>query len=153
MRSTYIAPIARRLRAAVTTIAAVTLVATLTGCMLFMRPPADLDYSRTRLSESGLYRGTIRPQGDSIPQGRLHSWTLELQTVDGTPIDAATVTVDGGMPGHGHGLPTKPRVTRQPGNGEHVVEGMKFNMGGWWVVKFRVHSAAGDDSLVFNLAL
>jgi hypothetical protein len=28
---------------------------------------------------------------------------------------------------------------------------MKFNMGGWWVVKFRVRSAAGSDSLVFNL--
>ena len=30
---------------------------------------------------------------------------------------------------------------------------MKFNMGGWWVVKFRVDAAAGNDSLVFNLKL
>jgi hypothetical protein len=61
--------------------------------------------------------------------------------------------VDGGMPQHGHGLPTKPLVTRQLGNGDHLVEGMKFNMGGWWVVKFRVNAAQGPDSVVFNLKL
>jgi len=63
------------------------------------------------------------------------------------------MVVDGGMPQHGHGLPTKPRVTRDPGNGDHLVEGMKFNMGGWWVVKFRVNATTGSDSLVFNLKL
>jgi hypothetical protein len=30
---------------------------------------------------------------------------------------------------------------------------MKFNMGGWWVVTFRVASATGSDSLTFNLKL
>jgi hypothetical protein len=123
------------------------------GCMLFARPPKDLDYGRTRTSEAGLYRGTIRPQGDTIPQGRLHRWTLHLETAQGAPVAPATVTVDGGMPQHGHGLPTKPRVTRQLDNGDHLVEGMKFNMGGWWVVKFAVSASAGRDTLVFNLKL
>jgi hypothetical protein len=131
--------------------AAAVAAALLTGCMLFSRPPEDLDYSRTRTSADGLYRATIRPRGDSIPQGRLHSWTLHLETASGAPVDTATVAVDGGMPQHGHGLPTRPRVTRQLGQGNHLVEGMKFNMGGWWVVKFRVKSAAGSDSLAFNL--
>jgi hypothetical protein len=125
----------------------------LTGCMLFMKPPKDLDYSRTRTSEAGHYRATIHPQGDSIPQGRLHRWTLHLETATGAPVDSATLAVDGGMPQHGHGLPTKPRVTRDLGNGDHLVEGMKFNMGGWWVVKFQVAAAEGRDSLVFNLKL
>ncbi|MGZ8493582.1 MAG: FixH family protein [Gemmatirosa sp.] len=124
-----------------------------TGCMLFARPPRDLDYGRTRTSEAGLYRGTIRPQGDTIPQGRLHRWTLHLETAQGAPVAPAAVTVDGGMPQHGHGLPTRPRVTRQLDNGEHLVEGMKFNMGGWWVVKFAVRASAGSDTLVFNLKL
>jgi hypothetical protein len=125
----------------------------LTSCMLFAKPPADLDYSRTRTSEAGHYRATIRPQGDSIPKGKLQRWTLHLETVAGAPVDSATVTVDGGMPQHGHGLPTKPQVTRVLGNGDHLVEGMKFNMGGWWVVKFGVDAAAGRDSVVFNLKL
>ena len=133
-----------------TSLAAATL---LTGCMLFARPPKDLDYSRTRTSESGLYRATIRPQGDSIPKGKLHRWTLHLETTQGAPVGTATLAIDGGMPQHGHGLPTKPRVTRALGGGDHLVEGMKFNMGGWWVVKLHVDASAGRDSVVFNLAL
>ena len=129
------------------------IAALLTGCSHFSKPPADVDYSRTRSSEAGRYRATIRPQGDSIPQGRLQKWTLHLETAAGTPVDTATVTVDGGMPQHGHGLPTRPQVTRVLGNGDHLVEGMKFNMGGWWVVKFHVDAAAGRDSVVFNLSL
>ena len=134
-------------------ISAMAIMSLLAGCMMFARAPEDLDYSRTRRSEGGLYRATILPQGDSIPQGRLQRWTLHLETAGGTPVDSATVSVDGGMSQHGHGLPTKPRVTRALGNGDHLVEGMKFNMGGWWVVKFRVNATPGSDSLVFNVTL
>jgi hypothetical protein len=140
-------------RAMLATFAALATAGLLTGCMLFAHPPKDLDYSRTRLSASGLYRATIRPQGDSIPQGRLQRWTLHLETAGGAPVDIARVAVGGGMPHHGHGLPTTPRVTRAVGNGDHLVEGLKFNMGGWWVVKFAVASSAGTDSLTFNLNL
>ena len=135
------------------TIAAAAAASLLVGCMMFAGAPKGLDYSRTRPSEGGLYRATIHPQGDSIPQGRLQRWTLHLETVSGAPVDSAAVVVDGGMPQHGHGLPTKPRVTRALGNGDHLVEGMKFNMGGWWVVKFRVDATPGKDSVVFNVKL
>lgn len=137
----------------ITRATAVAAAALLTGCLHPSRAPRDLDYARTRLSERGLYRATIRPQGDSIPQGRLHRWTLHLETSAGAVVDSAAIVVDGGMPQHGHGLPTKPRVTRELGGGDHLVEGMKFNMGGWWVVKFRVAAAPGADSVVFNLNL
>jgi hypothetical protein len=139
-------------RAALTPLLAAA-VSLLTGCMLFAGPPKDLDYSRTRTSEGGVYRATIRPPGDSIRQGKLQSWTLHLETATGTPVDTAKVAVDGGMPQHGHGLPTKPRVTRHLGNGDHAVEGLKFNMGGWWVVKFAIAGSAGTDSVTFNLKL
>ena len=125
----------------------------LSACMLFAKAPKELDYSRTRTSERGLFRGTIHPQGDTIPKGKLQRWTLHLETVDGVAIDSVKIAVDGGMPQHGHGLPTKPRVTRDLGNGDHIVDGIKFNMGGWWVVKFRLEAAQGSDSLVFNLSL
>ena len=133
--------------------AAVVAVSLLQGCMLFSKPPADLDYSRTRISEAGRYKATIKPDGDTIPKGKLQRWTLHLETANGAPVDACTITVDGGMPQHGHGLPTKPRVTRPLGNGDHLVEGMKFNMGGWWVVRFAITSSAGTDTVTFNLGL
>jgi len=125
--------------------------AMLTGCM--HSAPSNLDFGRTRASEHGIYRAQIMPEGDSIPQGKLQKWTLHLDAANGAPVSAASVAIDGGMPQHGHGLPTKPRVTRDLGNGNYLVEGMKFNMGGWWVVKFRVDSEVGNDTLVFNLNL
>ena len=153
MRSTNASTPTRRRRAAFSLAAALLTAVLVTGCMLFARPPKDLDYSRTRTSEAGLYRATIVPQGDTIPQGRLHTWTLHLETAAGAPVDTATIVVDGGMPQHGHGLPTKPQAARAGANGDHVVRGMKFNMGGWWVVKFRVQADAVSDSVVFTLKL
>ena len=143
----------RPARALRTSLAALALLPGLGACMLFARPPQDLDYGRTRTSAGGRYRATIRPPGDTIPQGKLQRWTLHLETADGRPVDSAAVTVDGGMPQHGHGLPTTPRVTRALGNGDHLVEGLRFNMGGWWVVKFAVTAAPGRDSVVFNVRL
>ncbi|HSJ65222.1 MAG TPA: FixH family protein [Gemmatimonadaceae bacterium] len=150
MRSSSSAPSirSRTLRLAIAAVA----VGMHSGCMMFSKPPADLDYSKTRLSEAGMYRATILPHGDSIPVGKLQRWTLRLEA-NGAPVDSATITIDGGMPQHGHGLPTRPAVTRALGNGDHLVEGLKFNMGGWWVVKFRVSAASGIDSVVFNVRL
>ena len=148
-RSSISAHLGRSIR----NIALFAVVMAASGCMMFARAPKDLDYSRTRISQGGMYRATIRPQGDTIPQGKLHRWVLHLETPNGDPVNVCNVAVDGGMPQHGHGLPTKPVVTRALGNGDHLVEGMKFNMGGWWVVKFRVASSSGSDSVVFNLKL
>ena len=150
---TYRIRTATRRIVAIRTFAVFALTSPVAGCMLFAHAPANLDYSHTRTSESGVYRATIVTPGDSIPTGKLQSWTLHLETANGVPVDVATVSIDGGMPQHGHGLPTKPQVTRALGDGNHLVEGMKFTMGGWWVVKFRVSSSAGSDSLVFNLNL
>jgi hypothetical protein len=150
MSAARIARIARRALRAATVAAALVLV---TGCMVFVRPPNDREFTRTRRSAGGAYRATILPQGDSIPKGKLHRWTLHLETAAGQPVEGAQIAIDGGMPQHGHGLPTKPRVTRPLGAGDYAVEGMKFNMGGWWVVKFRVAADAGRDSVVFNIRL
>jgi hypothetical protein len=138
-------------RASTAAFGAVLLAAT--SMHLFAAPPADLDYSRTRVSEGGIYRATIVPRGDTIRVGRMHAWKLHVETSGGQAVDDATITVDGGMPQHGHGLPTKPRVTRSLGGGDYLVEGMKFNMGGWWTVTFALSATAGADSVTFNLSL
>ena len=147
----------RSLRPQFTSIARFTAILTLTvslvACMAMVAPPRNLDYSRTRTSYAGSYQASFRPQQDSIVVGKLHSWILHVETAAGAPVDSATITVDGGMPQHGHGLPTKPRVTQAQGHGDHVVEGMKFNMGGWWVVRLRINGAAGTDSVTFNVKL
>ena len=118
-----------------------------------MIPPEELDYSRTRMTDGGAYRATITPSDSVLKIGRMHSWTLHLETAEGAPVEAASVRVDGGMPQHGHGYPTQPRVTRSLGGGDYLVEGVKFNMGGWWTMRFAIDAAAGVDSVTFNLKI
>ena len=125
----------------------------MSACMIFMRPPTDsAAYESTQMGASQLYRATFSPAG-TIRVGQLHSWNIEVMTAEGTPVDRANISVDGGMPQHGHGLPTKPQVSQHLGEGKHVIEGMKFNMGGWWVVKLEIAGEKGTDVVTFNLKL
>ena len=116
-------------------------------------PPADLDVSRTRLSVQGRYEGTYTPTLEPITIDKLHAWTLHLETPDGKPVEDATITVHGDMPGHGHGMPTKPIVSEHRGNGDYLVEGMKFQMPGWWFVEFEVSAGGKQDIVRFDFVL
>lgn len=116
------------------------------------RPPAEEFGFGPRGSAGGVYRATLQPTGE-LGTRRMHSAKLVLRTADDAPVPNAAIQVDGGMPQHGHGLPTAPRVTRDLGNGEYQVDGLRFNMPGWWELKFRIATPAGTDSLTFNLAL
>ena len=91
--------------------------------------------------------------GASCKQGELHSWLLTLKTAAGQPVEGAAITIDGGMPQHGHGLPTSPEVTDYLGDGRYRIEGVKFTMSGWWQLRFAISAAAGSDSAVFNVVL
>ena len=57
------------------------------------------------------------------------------------------------MPQHGHGLPTRPQVTQDLGNGDYLVEGLKFQMIGWWEVRYTITASEQSDSITFNLVL
>jgi hypothetical protein len=133
-------------------------VATAAGCSHSItdsdiQPPPQQEFGfGPRTSAAGLYQATVHPM-QPIRVGQLHGWRLEVQRVGGGAVTGATIVVDGGMPQHGHGLPTSPRVSRELGNGAYEVEGMKFNMGGWWVVTFRISTPAGADTVTFNLSL
>jgi hypothetical protein len=125
----------------------------LNACMMLRRPPSGPQaYERTQASAAGLYRATFAP-AESIKVGKLHSWKVQVTTADGAPVTDAKMTVDGGMPQHGHGLPTKPIVSQPAGQSYELIEGMKFNMGGWWVVRLHIDGSKGSDLVTFNLKL
>ncbi len=115
--------------------------------------PSDLDYSNTRVSENGLFRVSYVSSQDIVPVNQMHQWTLHVETADGQPVENATIAVDGDMPEHGHGLPTRPQVTKYLGNGDYLVEGMKFQMGGWWVMDFTITANSNTDAVHFNMKL
>jgi hypothetical protein len=116
-------------------------------------PPADLDLSLTQATAKGLYVGTLVPGAVPVPVGTIQTWTVAVTTADGRPVEHAALAIDGGMPRHGHGLPTDPQVTEELGAGRYRVEGIKFNMPGWWTVTLEISGPAGTDSATFNFDL
>ncbi len=115
------------------------------------RPPASEFGYGPRASAAGQYRITIE-DSTAFRKGKMLGSVIQVVDANNYGVEGLQITVDGGMPQHGHGLPTKPRVTRELGGGRYRVEGLKFNMGGWWKLKFAFAGSA-PDSVVFNLSL
>lgn len=113
-------------------------------------PPANLDTSLQRSTQEGRYRVSLQPPASTPAVNQMHAWEVTVATPDGQPVRQARIAVDGGMPQHGHGLPTKPRVTRELGDGRYLIEGMKFSMTGWWEIKLAVQGDQGADKVTFN---
>jgi hypothetical protein len=113
-------------------------------------PPADLDLSLTRPTQDAKYLVTLQPPAKPAAINQIHSWQIKLSTPAGLPISHAQITVDGGMPQHGHGLPTRPQVSELQPAGSYLLEGMKFSMSGWWEIKLAIQSGAGSDKVSFN---
>ena len=129
-----------------TTLSLAAVVAT-AGCM---SAPTNLDLSLTRPSIANKYVVTLQPPARPAAINQLHSWQVKLATSAGAPIAHAHITVDGGMPQHGHGLPTLPQVTQELPNGTYLIEGMKFSMTGWWEIKLAIDGPEGADKVTFN---
>jgi len=114
--------------------------------------PSDLDTSTSLSSDQGLFRVSYMPEHE-IRANQIDSWTLHVEAADGQPVENAQITVDGDMPQHGHGLPTRPEVTEYLGQGNYRVEGLKFHMPGWWIVEFNITANGESDHVTFNLLL
>ena len=123
------------------------------GWRMMMSPPDDLDLARSKPSVAGVFVVAVSPEREPLQQGPLHSWIVTVTTPDGAPVEDATIALDGGMPQHGHGLPTAPAMTGALGNGRYRIEGMRFNMSGWWELKLAIAAGRASDDVTFNLVL
>lgn len=118
-----------------------------TGCM---SPPTDLDLALTRPTVESKYVVTLQPPAQPAAINQLHAWQVKVASPAGAPVTGARIKVDGGMPQHGHGLPTRPQVTRELPDGGYLIEGLKFSMTGWWEIKLAIDGPAGADRVTFN---
>jgi len=94
----------------------------------------------------------------STPSGppeinQIHSWILHVESIDGAPVEKATISVTGGMPAHDHGLPTRPRVTEELGGGDYRLDGVRFHMRGYWEIEITVVTDQGSSVIVIPLQL
>jgi len=118
--------------------------------------PPGLNKSSFTISRERGFIGHIELDAESQEAGinELHRWRLVISSLDGTPYEGGSVNFSGHMPGHVHGLPTQPRVTAQIAPGVYQVEGVKFQMRGWWVIDFDISvNEKTTDTLRFNLQL
>ena len=114
---------------------------------------AGADLARTATTEKGLFRVVYEPALDPPPLHTIHDWILTVTDADGAAVDGANVLIDGDMPEHQHGLPTKPEVTESLGDGRYRVEGMKFSMPGFWQITVFVQAGGRYDQATFDLTL
>ena len=116
------------------------------------RPAATEFGLGPRTSPTGRYVATLEPATPLRPR-KMQTVRVAVRDAEGHAIDEAQISIDGGMPQHGHGLPTRPRVTRSLGDGIYEIEGVRFNMGGWWEFKVAIAGPRGTDTVTFNLSL
>ena len=109
-------------------------------------PPSSRAAARwSATSADGEIHGEIGPQSGQVAVGEFSIWEVALRDRWGRPLSGASVAIGGGMPKHGHGLPTQPRVTGESSPGRYRIEGMKLNMYGDWIleVAFETRAVAG----------
>lgn len=99
------------------------------------------------------YVVTYSTPGGPPEINRMHSWILHVETDAGEPVEGAQIEVDGGMPAHNHGLPTRPRVTEELGGGDYQLDGVRFHMSGYWEIVISISSGDSEETVVVSLTL
>ena len=107
----------------------------------------------SKLSEGQQYEVGYASKLKPIVINTMHTWIIHIKDRDGQPVSNVELSVVGGMPEHNHGLATRPQITQNFGDGNYLLEGMKFHMGGWWQVTISIREENFSDSVTFDLQL
>ena len=79
----------------------------------------------------------------------MHSWQIRVIDSESKPVTMASVSIEGGMPEHDHGLPTRPKVTSEISPGTYLLQVVRFHMPGRWEIKFTI---SREDQQEFGMA-
>lgn len=115
--------------------------------------PDDLDLRSEKLTEGGLYSVAFQQEEGAATVGPITSFLATVKDARGNMVEGAVILVDGGMPQHGHGLPTQPKQTDEIASGVYRIDGVKFSMTGWWEFNLNINAPSGDDRVTFNIVL
>ncbi len=115
--------------------------------------PAGYDTEMSKASDDGYFYVSIGPEADRVLLNEIHTWLVEVKTKDGEPVSKADISFFGGMPLHGHGFPTAPRIGDEVRPGVYTLDGLKFSMGGWWAIGIGIVAADQRDRVDFHVIL
>ena len=104
-------------------------------------------------SESGYFLVEALPENRPVRLNKHHSWIVRVTDSKGVPLSNLSLAIGGGMPGHGHGLPTQPRVTENLGSGRYRISGLLFNMHGDWILRVGVRDGDIQDEARLHFAI
>ncbi|MDH5546981.1 MAG: FixH family protein [Gammaproteobacteria bacterium] len=116
---------------------------------------SNLENAVIQTSDEGKYRVKLFSNTFPIPTNKIHSWTLQVETSDGKPVEDAMIRIHGGMPQHKHGFPTTARVEKYLGEGRYTIDGVKFSMPGSWQMRINIkeEQKLRRDRVVFKIDL
>ncbi len=129
--------------------AAVYLLVCATLCQANAQAREDHPYQVT----GTYFVASLQPALQPLVINQIHRWRLQLTRLDGSPVVADRLQVNGGMPAHDHGLPTGPvaQFTGEPGR--YTLYGMKFHMQGDWQIYLHIEADDRSEVLTLNLRL
>ena len=104
-------------------------------------------------SNGGAFRVSYTSKLVPIPINQIHQWVLHIESVDGIPISDANIELQGGMPLHDHGLPTSPIATEYLGEGNFLIEGIRFHMMGDWEVVVKISQGDLSETVLISLRI
>lgn len=96
-------------------------------------------------TQNANYIVVLQEPADGVRLNEVQSWTVTLFDNQENPVTPRSLVFLGGMPGHGHGLSSLPRVTKQLSPGRYLVDGVLFNMYGDWEIVIGVVGNDGPD--------
>ena len=122
----------------------------LTLCLLLGSTQAD---DGIWTSQRGMFVVSYQSELEPLQINKLHAWVLHIEDAAGEAVVGAQVEAGGGMPAHNHGLPTRPRVTAEIGNGDYRLDGMRFHMAGEWEITISISVADSTDVVIVAVTL
>ncbi|MEZ5537086.1 MAG: hypothetical protein R3F02_15865 [Thiolinea sp.] len=121
----------------------------LSGCVA-ESAPAPWQISQT--GTNNIYQAHL--DCETQPEtGPFQNCTVSFTDLQGVNITPETILIDGGMPLHGHGLPTSPVLTTLEQTGTYRIDGLKYNMPGAWLLGFKVSTSQNDDKIIFDFVI
>jgi len=111
------------------------------------------DGPRVPVSRDGHFQLSYTSELQPLVINRIHNWILRIVDTHGEPVTGASISVQGGMPVHDHGLPTAPRVTSGPEPGTYLLKGLRFHMRGHWELEFTIQAGETRDLVIVAVEL
>jgi len=129
------------------------LLSQLAAILFLVLAASDLAAQEVWESISGSYIVSYSSKVTPIPINQIHQWVLHIETADGEPVSDAKLDIQGGMPLHDHGLPTNPVATEYLGEGNYLIEGIRFHMMGDWEITLEISQGNITETALIHLRI